>query len=100
MNTSTRGIKCQFADTDCHTPGTLVTDTKNGFTVRDNNKPDVVEERTAAYNILHLSFVIRCNPQAPATTKFVTEALRRLTHGRRIDDRHQLLQIGAKHRKE
>jgi len=91
-----RDVERELADGNSHAPGALVAETQDALVVGDHDQPDVLVG-IVAQAIGDPVDVFRREPDAAHVAHDVAVALARLADRRRVDDRHQLLQVLDEH---
>jgi hypothetical protein len=87
-------VERQLADGDAHAVGTQVPEAQDAAAVRDDDNVDLLL-RPVADHLLEVGQLRGAEIHAPGTAVDVTEVAAGLAHGRGIDDRGELADIGG-----
>ena len=92
MDAARRRVQRELADRDGHAARALVAEAQDPFVVGDDDEPDVLV-RALAQELRDPVAIGRGDPGAAGPPDDVAELLARPAHGRRVDDRQELIEV-------
>ncbi len=96
VDTGAGRVQCQLPYRDTHAASALIAETQDALVVGCHDQPHVLVARVRQ-QLRDAVDVVGCEPQAARPTQDVAVFLAGTPHHRRVDDRHELLEVLDQH---